>query len=64
MARSARIVFPDVPYHITQRGNYRQNVFEDDIDMENYMNWFQEYAQKYKVKLYCITSAKSELLRV
>ena len=64
MARSARIVFPDVPYHITQRGNYRQNVFEDDIDMENYMNWFQEYAQKYKVKLYCRTSAKSELLRV
>jgi len=52
MARSARIVSPDVPYHVTQRGNYRQNVFEDDIDKETYMNWFQEYAQKYKVKLY------------
>ena len=52
MPRSARIVIPDVPYHVTQRGNYRQNVFEEDIDRENYLNWFQEYAQKYKVKLY------------
>jgi REP element-mobilizing transposase RayT len=28
MPRIARVIVPDVPYHITQRGNYRQDVFE------------------------------------
>ena len=26
MSRSARIVIPDIPHHITQRGNYRQGL--------------------------------------
>ncbi len=28
MARMARIAVPGVPYHVTQRGNRRQPVFE------------------------------------
>ena len=32
MARIARIVVPEIPHHVTQRGNRRQEVFfcEDD----------------------------------
>ena len=32
MARTARIVAPGVPHHVTQRGNRRQQVFFDDKD--------------------------------
>jgi putative transposase len=32
MARLARIVVPDVPHHVTQRGNRRQEVFFSDED--------------------------------
>jgi len=27
MARMARMVMPDVPHHVTQRGNRREDVF-------------------------------------
>jgi putative transposase len=30
MGRLARIVIPDLPHHVTQRGNRRANVFDDD----------------------------------
>jgi len=33
MPRIARIVIPDVPHHVTQRGNRRQDVFFDDEAM-------------------------------
>ena len=36
MARLARIVIPDVPHHVTQRGNRRQEVFFSDEDYASY----------------------------
>lgn len=36
MARLARIVIPDVPHHVTQRGNRRQAVFFGDEDYAAY----------------------------
>lgn len=36
MARLARIVIPDVPHHVTQRGNRRQEVFFSDEDYAAY----------------------------
>lgn len=36
MARLARIVVPDVPHHVTQRGNRRQPVFFSDADYAAY----------------------------
>jgi hypothetical protein len=35
MPRAARIAIPDVPVHITQRGNNRQDVFFVDNTPEN-----------------------------
>lgn len=32
MPYTARVVVPNYVYHITQRGNYRQNIFQDDED--------------------------------
>ena len=36
MARLARVVVPDVPHHVTQRGNRRQQTFFSDADYHVY----------------------------
>ena len=47
MPRVARIVIPDCPHHITQRGNNRQDVFFVDDDRMTYFGLLLEEAQKY-----------------
>lgn len=42
MARLARIVIPDVPHHVTQRGNRRQPVFFDESDYAAYRHLVAE----------------------
>jgi len=36
MARSTRVVVPDLPHHVTQRGNRRQPVFFEADDYRLY----------------------------
>ena len=52
MPRTARIVIPGCLYHVTQRGNYRQNVFYEDQDRAVYLKYIEEYAGKYKLGIY------------
>lgn len=52
MPRHARIVIPGYLYHITQRGNYKQNIFEEDQDWVIYLKLVQEYSKKYGVEMY------------
>ena len=56
MPRIARLVVTDYPYHITQRGNYRQEVFVTDDDYRFYLRHLNEYQEKYglSVLLYCL----------
>jgi len=56
MLRIARIIVPNLPYHVTQRGNFGQNIFEDDTDRNVYLDWLQEYGQRYGTKFwaYCL----------
>jgi putative transposase len=58
MGRMARFSAPNNFYHVTQRGNYRQVVFESDEDKEVYMGYFQNYALEFGMKLYawCLMS--------
>ena len=51
MPRIARVVAIGYPHHITQRGNYGQNVFLDDTDRERYLGWVQEYSDKFGLSL-------------
>ena len=37
MPRPCRLVQPDLPYHVTQRGNNKQAVFHDDEDRSVYL---------------------------
>ena len=56
MPRIARIVAVGLPHHITQRGNYRQEVFLDDSDRRQYLSWIQDYSLKYRLSIlaYCL----------
>ena len=53
MGRIGRAVVPGVAHHITQRGNYRRAVFEEDTDRRRYLEWLGHYAERYDT-LFCI----------
>jgi putative transposase len=56
MPRQARIVIPDVPHHIIQRGNRRGDIFFSTDDRILYLKWLLEYSQKHKLDIlaYCL----------
>ena len=58
MPRIARVIAKGYPYHITQRGNYRQTVFENGEDYQQYLIWLEEYRKKYSFDIwaYCLMS--------
>jgi len=52
MPRIARIVAVGYPHHVTQRGNYQQKTFRCQKDFIQYLNWLEEYCQRYFLSLY------------
>ena len=46
MPRRARIVLPDVPMHVIQRGNNKQACFFRETDYSLYLEWLGESALK------------------
>lgn len=56
MARQARIVVPGVAHHVTQRGNYRQDVFFTDDDRRVYLSFLRESARQCHLTVtgYCL----------
>ena len=47
MPRLARIVIPDVPHHITQRGNNKQDVFFVDDDKKAFLGFLKEQSSRF-----------------
>lgn len=45
MARLARVVIPDIPHHVIQRGNRRQRVFFCDKDKKAYLDLMKQYGK-------------------
>ena len=66
MARIARLVIPDYPHHVTQRGNRRQNVFFSDHDKRYYLNLLSQYAQESGLSFwaYCLMDNHVHLIAV
>lgn len=46
MPRRPRIILPNIPLHLIQRGNNRQACFFADDDYRVYLDWLEEYAKK------------------
>lgn len=64
--RIARIVVPDYPHHVTQRGNNKRDVFFDDEDRKTYLSLLSKYSAEYpfKVWAYCLMPNHVHLLVV
>lgn len=56
MPRVARIVIPELPHHVTQRGNNGEAVFFTDDDRWLYLALLAAEAERYRVRLlgYCL----------
>ena len=55
MARLARVVVPDCPHHVLQRGNRKENVFGDDSDRLVYLRLMRDACELHRVFLWAYT---------
>ena len=64
MPRHPRIEFPGAIYHVTIRGNARQDIFSDDHDRERFLERLAESVDTYGVRLYlfCLMNNHVHLL--
>lgn len=52
MARQPRLIVPQQPHHLIQRGNNRQPIFRDDADYQRFLVWLKESARFYEVAIH------------
>ena len=66
MARTARIIIPNYPHHIIQRGNRSQNVFFSDQDKKFYIELLYKHAVQSGVTFwaYCLMDNHVHLIAV
>jgi putative transposase len=66
MARLPRLVLPGVPYHVTQRGNRRQQTFFENGDYELYRDLLSDAARRSgaSVWAYCLMPNHVHLILV
>lgn len=53
MARPLRVEYPGAFYHVMNRGNRRQTVFESEADLELFLDKLGEFSVSYHVRLLC-----------
>jgi len=66
MARMARVVVPNYPHHVTQRGNRRQKIFFCDEDYHYYIELLSTYTKEYGTEVwsYCLMPNQVHLVMV
>lgn len=52
MARLARVVLPDIPHHVTQRGNGRAQTFFCDADYRYYLMLLTDHCRAAQVAIW------------
>lgn len=64
MPRMARIVLPNHPHHVVQRGHNRQATFAEAADYERYLCTLREYKDEYRVTVlaWCLMTNHVHLL--
>ena len=51
MARPWRIQYEDAVYHVSVRGNHRQDIFRDDSDRAHLLSLFGRAAERFKIEI-------------
>ena len=64
MARPLRVEYEGALYHVTSRGNARQDIFLDDEDFRRFLNTLSEVVERYRwiVHAYCLMNNHYHLL--
>jgi len=64
MARPLRIEYPGAIYHVTSRGNARQNIFLDDEDKTLFLSKLERATKRYGFLFhsYCLMDSHYHLL--
>jgi len=64
--RFARVVIPQCPHHVTQRGNERRDIFFTPADRQVYLGLLQQYAELHGVQLlgFCLMTNHVHLVLV
>jgi putative transposase len=64
MSRIARVVIPGLPYHVTQRGNRREDVFFCEADWQKYLDLVLEYSTQFGLQIlaYCLMTNHLHLI--
>ena len=52
MPRKGRVILPNTPHHIVQRGHNRNAVFVEDRDYQYYLDNLQEWKHNLGIKVY------------
>lgn len=52
MARLPRLIIPNQPHHVIQRGNNRQLIFREEVDYQRFLAWLKEAARFYQVAIH------------
>ena len=52
MPRVARVVVPDCPHHVTQRGNRRTSIFKDEEDWKVYITFVKKSVEKHELDIW------------
>ncbi len=64
MSRPLRIEFPDALYHITSRGDRREDIYDDDADRNSFLDIFADTIDRFNwvCYAYCLMSNHYHLL--
>jgi putative transposase len=64
MSRPLRLEFPDALYHLTSRGDRRENIYNDDTDRQNFLTVFATVIEQFNwvCYAYCLMDNHYHLL--
>ena len=64
MPRTGRVILPEYPHHIVQRGHNRQAVFAEPADFRRYLATLEEFKDVFRVRVYafCLMTNHVHLL--
>ena len=64
MPRRPRLIMPDIPLHIIQRGNNRHPCFYADEDYLFYLEWLHEYSRSARCAIHAGSLTADRLKKI
>jgi putative transposase len=61
MARQPRLILPQQPHYVIQRGNDNGSIFRDEDDYRQFLGWLKEAARAYRVAIHAYVLMPNQL---